>query len=128
MPSKGGRQAARGAAGSAVWDSTPECSLRQSEGSSGYPLFSMALQPLPPPTPLSCQSLCLREGSHRSSLHAPRFLGLYLLPGPKASQVAGSRAYPLHNLHMGLGPPLKGSFVKDAGKLHSLAVLPKLCK
>lgn len=28
---------------------------------------------------------------------------------------------------MHLGPPLKGSFVKDSGKLHSLAVVPKLC-
>lgn len=57
---QGGRRAARGAAGSAGWDSTHERSLRQSEGNSGSPLFSTALQPLPPPTLLSCQSLCLR--------------------------------------------------------------------
>lgn len=38
----------------------------------------------------------------------PRFLGLCLLPGPKARGVAGSEIYPLHNLPMGLGSPLKG--------------------
>lgn len=55
-----GRQEARWATGSADRDGTHECSLRQSEGSSGSPLFSIALQPLPPPTLRSCQSLCLR--------------------------------------------------------------------
>ena len=60
-------------AGSAGWDSIHECS-KTKWGQQWVPHFSVALQPLPPPTLLSCHSLCLR-GTKPPPVHVYMPLG-----------------------------------------------------
>lgn len=75
------------------------------------PRLSAALQRLPPSHPAELSTLCPRGRKPpflSTCPQVPRPLDLFPLPGPKAGEVAGSRVYPLHNLFLGLGPPLKG--------------------
>lgn len=75
-----------------------EGSLRQSEGNRGWALALRGLQSPPPPTLLNSQTLCPRGQKPPFLSACPQFLGLGLLPGPKARRVLGSKVYQPHRL------------------------------
>lgn len=93
-----------------------EGSLRQSEGNRGWALALRGLQSPPPPTLLNSQTLCPRGQKPPFLSACPQFLGLGLLPGPKARRVLGSKVYQPHRLPRVQDPLQKDPVIEDSGK------------